>query len=498
MPYIGKQLVRGQNRELDDISSSFNGATTTFNLTVAGDSVTPGSALQLFISVNGVLQNPNTDFTVAGNQITFSTAPGSGLSFFGYLQGDAVDFNTPADGSVTTAKLGSNLTINVADGSFATPSIQFNGSGTDTGFYSPGADEVAITTGGTGRLVIDSSGNVGIGTTSPGCALDIVSQTIPQFRVRYTSGGNYVSLLHNDSDAYLDTTAGGLVFRTSTSTERARIDSSGRLLINPATLIDLDPGSGTTYPKIQIAEEGNNNENALTIVHADDDTAVSGRLVFARSGGTTVARTLPNNDTKLGSTDYLLYDGSAWQTACRMYVTTKKPGSGDAPGRFFLQVTPDGTTTPVTRIYIDEDGDTMMSGVYAATTPNAANVFVASSGQLLRSTSSIKYKTNVETLEDQYADSILNCRPVWYQSTSEIDNPDWGWWGFIAEEVAQIDPRLVHWKTSEVVDDVEVPCDPEPEGVQYDRFVPHLVNLIKRQKEQIEALEARLSALESN
>ena len=114
MPYIGKQLVRGQNRELDDISSSFNGATTTFNLTVAGDSVTPGSALQLFISIGGVLQNPNTDFTVAGNQITFSTAPGSGLSFFGYLQGDAVDFNTPADGSVTTPKLASQLDINLA------------------------------------------------------------------------------------------------------------------------------------------------------------------------------------------------------------------------------------------------------------------------------------------------------------------------------------------------------------------------------------------------
>jgi hypothetical protein len=114
MAYIGKQLVRGQNRKLDDISSSFNGATTTFNLTVDGDSVTPGTALQLFISIGGVLQNPNTDFTVAGNQITFSTAPGSGLSFFGYLQGDAVDFNIPADGSVTTSKLASQLDINLA------------------------------------------------------------------------------------------------------------------------------------------------------------------------------------------------------------------------------------------------------------------------------------------------------------------------------------------------------------------------------------------------
>ena len=125
-----------------------------------------------------------------------------------------------------------------------------------------------------------------------------------------------------------------------------------------------------------------------------------------------------------------------------------------------------------------------------------------------RSTSSIKYKTDIETLENSYSEALLECRPVWYRSTCKLDNPDWGWWGFIAEEVAQIDPRLVHWKTTEFSQDdqgatVSVPCDPEPEGVAYDRFVPHLLNLIKQQKEQaaamqarIETLEARLSALE--
>ena len=75
--------------------------------------------------------------------------------------------------------------------------------------------------------------------------------------------------------------------------------------------------------------------------------------------------------------------------------------------------------------------------------------------------------------------------------------------GFFAEEVAEIDPRLVFWKTSESVvredgSRIDVPLEtPEPEGVQYDRFVPHLLNMIKRQQQAIETLEAKVAALES-
>ena len=160
-------------------------------------------------------------------------------------------------------------------------------------------------------------------------------------------------------------------------------------------------------------------------------------------------------------------------------------------------------TNNTERLRISSGGELYSVPTYSATTTNAANVFIASNGNMARSTSSRKYKTNIETLEDQYADSILDCRPVWFRSIATKDNPDHGYWGFIAEEVAEIDPRLVHWKTIETSNDengsiVETPCDPEPEGVQYDRFVPHLLNLIKRQKEQIEAMEARLTALEAS
>ena len=51
--------------ELDDISSNFNGSTTTFALNVSGSPMSPENATQMQIYLGGVLQNPNDDFTLS-------------------------------------------------------------------------------------------------------------------------------------------------------------------------------------------------------------------------------------------------------------------------------------------------------------------------------------------------------------------------------------------------------------------------------------------------
>lgn len=81
------------------------------------------------------------------------------------------------------------------------------------------------------------------------------------------------------------------------------------------------------------------------------------------------------------------------------------------------------------------------------TTASAANAFLdnGASNSLLRSTSSLRYKSGIEDADGKYADALMEVRPVWYRSTSQADNPDWGWFGFIAEEVAVELPQLVHW-----------------------------------------------------
>ena len=92
-------------REIDDISSDFDGSDTTFTLKVAGVNVEPVNVQQLIISVGGVMQNAGDDYTVSGSTLTFTTPPDSGLTFFGTLLGTALSLNTVANGTVGSAAL---------------------------------------------------------------------------------------------------------------------------------------------------------------------------------------------------------------------------------------------------------------------------------------------------------------------------------------------------------------------------------------------------------
>ena len=104
--WISKDPSTASNiREIDDISSGFNGSTTAFTLQVASVNVEPANVQQLIISVGGVMQNAGDDYTVSGSTLTFTTAPTSGLTFFGTLLGTALSLNTVADGSVTVSSL---------------------------------------------------------------------------------------------------------------------------------------------------------------------------------------------------------------------------------------------------------------------------------------------------------------------------------------------------------------------------------------------------------
>lgn len=129
-------------------------------------------------------------------------------------------------------------------------------------------------------------------------------------------------------------------------------------------------------------------------------------------------------------------------------------------------------------------GSTTIHGTIAipehGTTASAANAFINSgTGALQRSTSSRRYKKNIRTLDTVDAEAILALRPVAYQSRMRQDG-DGEFVGFVAEEVAEIDPRLVFFH------------DGRPDGVQYDRVTVGLVGAVQAMRARIAELEARV------
>ena len=109
MSYIGRQNLGGAYRQLDDISSGFDGSDTTHTMQVNSQNVTVGDVNQIILSLGGVIQKPGTDFTVSGSVLTFTTAPAANTSFFAILLGsDNGGTVTPTDGSVTGDKVASS------------------------------------------------------------------------------------------------------------------------------------------------------------------------------------------------------------------------------------------------------------------------------------------------------------------------------------------------------------------------------------------------------
>ena len=109
MPYIGKQLSNGNYLKLDDISSSFNGSTTTFSLTNGGSAYYPGSEFSILVSVGGVIQEPESAYQINNDEITFANAPTAQDAFFCVVLGDAIGIGVPANNTVNGTQLAKPL-----------------------------------------------------------------------------------------------------------------------------------------------------------------------------------------------------------------------------------------------------------------------------------------------------------------------------------------------------------------------------------------------------
>jgi hypothetical protein len=549
--YVGNQPARGQWRKLSDISSTFDGVITTFTTSVPpGTSqyfVTAGSASQLLISLGGVIQEPDVDYTVSTNSVTFTTPPTSGLSFFGVLCGDALNAGVPSDGSVTTSKLAGGLSVGLTGGSVSTPSLFFTGDD-NTGVFSAGADQLNIATNGVERVefgtsevvfndgganydfriegdtntslfFVDASAEaVGIGTTSPStklhvydgagggaslltqydvlavenddtCVIQIISPTNKGGEIQFTDNSRsrgQIGYSHTD-DALNFNTAGN---------ERARIDSSGRLLVGTSS----DPTGGDTNAKIAAISGG------------------PGGIYLGRSDGSA------SSGSNLGQIVFRSFAGSAWESAASIQCFADAvSGSGDKPGRLVFSTCPDSGSSPVERMRIDNGGAVSIgttgapgstvfgvafgrggntgsleqsrnvngSTAAAAFGGNAGVAYVMGDGDLENTNnrytgiSDIKFKQNIEDASSQWDD----IKSIQVRKYELIANPDRKHIGCVAQELEQVCPGLVIEREDREGETYK--------SVAYSVLYMKAVKALQEAMERIEQLETEMAAVKA-
>ena len=365
----------------------------------------------------------NTTISNNADNRVITGGSGNALNGESTLTFDGTTLTTNGSGGINISQSGSDLTMNSAgsiftgNGGNASDPIVANGSDTNTGFFYPAADTIAVTTGGSEALRINSSRQVGIDQTNPSSLLHIQDLSADGYELKLS--GNSIQF-NRTSLSYIDQVndTGSLVFRmTSSNTEAFRITSdgafglaganygtSGQVLTSggsssspswttiSGTTINSNAdnrvitGSGTANTleaESNVVINGNNliightastttsnGESPFLQIKSTDSrggasfirhsaNAAGGGLYIGKSRNATIgSNTVVQADDELGRITFSGDDGTDINTeAAKIQVhVDATPGSNDMPGRLMFFTTSDGAGSPTERMRIDKDG----------------------------------------------------------------------------------------------------------------------------------------------
>ena len=479
------------------VAAGGTGATSLSGANIAVTNVTNTFTANQVVSV--------TDNSNAALRIT-QIGTGDALLVEDSTNPDATPFVIDATGSVV-AGYTSALSNYFFGSALRIPKVQVQG--VSVAFASQSITNWASGTTGTGapHLIFAKSKSDTVGTQT---ALNGADQYLGVLQFNGDDGTSFIpgAWIRSATDGTPGTNdmPGRLEFATtadgaSSPTERMRINATGEV------------GIGTTAAGIQLSiNAGDNNaiqttQTGLTALQmVSSDASASGiNIQYYKDSASPLASDSIALVRSFGNSSTGVQREYSRITTLATVVT-----NGSEDGELRLSTIDDGDLFSSMRLL--NSAQAFIPAVYTSTTASAANVFVASSGLMSRSTSSIQYKTNVEDLAQPNSANIYNMRPVWYRSTCTDDNKDWSWYGLIAEEVAELDPRLVHWGYAndqydityiendgqkEKVKTLKEDAVLQPEGVQYDRLTVLLIQEMKVLKAKVDSLEAEVQTLKN-
>jgi hypothetical protein len=510
---------------------SGNGSTVAFTMSVA-----PANTSSILVAVTGVVQDPST-YSVSGTTLTFSAAPPSGTSNISvrYLGIPASGVTTTAYRTVTdttatagqttftipsytvgyvdvfrngvrlaaadfTATTGTTIVLasaasagdTITTVSFYVSSVlnaiqQYNGLSVNQVLTTPTANTLTSasgsslqlqTNGGTAAVTIDTSQNVGIGTSSPAVKLDVSGRA--QF---VNSAFNYVTVDSTSSDSYLRLAAAGAVkwyFRNNVSNSNALeitpdAGSSTGLFLNQSGNLGL----GTTTPLIygtfarQFTLQASTGYSNISVAGGDGGGIDFGTATIRQAGIYSLAGSALGFYTNSTNSGFALAEKARIDTSGRLLVGTSTSYTDYAN----IQVRGDNKG-----IAIQDSTDNSYRAIYNQSGTlyfwNGSNEGYLSTSGAWTNASDARLKTNVREIEYGLS-TVLATQPRHYERV-DIDGT---YIGFVAQELQTVIPEVVSG-------------NPEKQlGVDYGSLVAIAFKAIQEQQAIITQLQADVAAL---
>jgi hypothetical protein len=379
---------------------------------------------------------------------------------------------------------------------------------------------------GVTAVTIDSSQRVGIGTTSPFALLHVKADTNKNLIVQ-NGGADAIEVSnYNTGDGYREVIFGGSALRFNTGTagggsslERGRFDASGRFLVGTSSSAGLNAN-------LQVRQ---NNGYAIEAFRSSNDA--NGSFIWVtKSRGTEGSPTEVLSGDSLGGYGFRGYDGAGYVDAAYIYAEadadwTTSGDTTDNPSRLVFSTTADGASSPTERLRITNLGvprffssDSGLIQAISAGSGTNENIFVGSHSATSNTTGSncilIKANGNIQNTNNSYTgisdiklkenivdagsqwDDLKALRVVKYNLKPETNQETHTQIGLIAQEVELVCPRLVKDNPDRNAEGNDLGT--VTKSVNYSVLYMKAVKALQEAMERIEALEAKVAALEAS
>jgi hypothetical protein len=352
-----------------------------------------------------------------------------------------------------------NYAIKIDDGTYSGGLLTSSSTG-GLILYNGVAQPLGFWTNNTERMRIDASGNVGIGTSSPGAKLDISNGMVRlsnAYQVQWFNGATQLASILADSGP-------NLTFQTgSSNTERMRIDSSGNVGIGTVPTAKLDivgtqwvRGGAAVGGVIILSADATSGANGVTM-EASFLTGGYGPLKF-RTSNTEAMRIDSSGNLLVGTTSATPSGGGfvVKQGSAGVSFTVTDHTSGTATNQYYSVFTYAGTVIG----HIDQSGTTGVS--YVTTSDQRLKENIVDAPSALASVNAIKV------------------RSFDWKSSGEHQE-----YGYIAQELLEVAPEAVSVPTNE----------DQMMGVDFGKLTPRLVKAIQELKAIIDTQQEQINSL---